>query len=130
MKRTFHGTCHCGRVRIEADIDLDDGSFKCNCTSCTKNRLWLAPVQRDGFRLISGGDDLTEYKSTRTFQYFCRVCGVRLFGHAQDDASGITNVSLGCLDGLDPAELAGLPVHYLDGRNDDWASAPAEFRHL
>ncbi|HEY7582253.1 MAG TPA: GFA family protein [Acidimicrobiia bacterium] len=132
MKRTFKGSCHCGRVRLEADIDLDDGSFKCNCSSCTKNRLWLAPVKPQDFGLISGEDALTEYESTRTLQYFCRFCGVRLYGLAKDEAADVAfrNVSLGCLDDVDPAELAIMPVQYLDGRNDDWGSAPAEHRHL
>jgi hypothetical protein len=132
MKRTFNGSCHCGKVRLEADFDLDDGSFKCNCSSCVKNRAWLAPVQPENFRLIAGEDDLTEYKSTRTLQYFCRACGVRLFGRAQDVAAdgSFYNVNLGCLDDVDPAELAGMPVQYLDGRRDDWASTPDEFRHL
>jgi hypothetical protein len=132
MKRTFHASCHCGRIQLEAVFDLSDGSFKCNCSSCTKNRLWLAPVRSEDFRLISGEDDLTEYESTRTLQYFCRTCGVRLFGRAKDEAADGTfvNVNLGSLDEVDPGELAATPVQYLDGRNDDWSSAPAEFRHL
>lgn len=132
MRKTHRASCHCGRVRLEAGFDLDDGSFKCNCSSCTKNRAWLAPVKPEDFRLISGEDDLAEYESTRTLQYFCRVCGVRLFGRAKDEAAdgAFRNVNLGCLDDVDPAELAIMHVQYLDGRNDDWGSTPAEFRHL
>lgn len=132
MKKTYKASCHCGRIRLEADFDLDEGSFKCNCTSCGKNRLWLAPVRPEDFRLISGEDDLTEYESTRTLQYFCHVCGVRLFGRARDQAAdgAFYNINLGCLDDVDPGELAAVPVEYLDGRHDDWGSTPAEFRHL
>ncbi|HKY60128.1 MAG TPA: GFA family protein [Gemmatimonadota bacterium] len=132
MKKTHTASCHCGRVRLEADFDLDDGSFKCNCTSCTKTRAWLASVQPADFRLISGEDDLTRYESTRTFQYFCRVCGVRLFGHAKDETAdgAFRAVNLGSLDDVDPVRLAGMPVQYFDGRNDDWGSTPSEVRHL
>jgi hypothetical protein len=39
-------------------------------------------------------------------------------------------INLGCLDNMEPAELLGAPVRYMDGRNNDWFSAPAETRHL
>ena len=39
-------------------------------------------------------------------------------------------VSIASLDGLEPAELARLPVQFADGRNDNWQSPPAVTSYL
>jgi hypothetical protein len=120
---THHGSCHCGAVRFEADVDLAQGTIQCNCTLCTKQRNWAAIVPESAFRLLAGEAALSEYRcNTRTEQHlFCAACGIRTFGKGSSPRWGpYVAVSVACLDDVTAEELAALPVKYLDGRNDNW----------
>jgi hypothetical protein len=132
-KKTYQGSCHCGRVRFEADLDLSEQTNRCNCTYCTKTRSWFATTPPDGFRLLAGESDLADYQfgSRRIHHQFCRHCGVRPFGRLETDGTTqFVAVALSSLDDADPGELAVASITYFDGRNDNFESAPAETRHL
>ncbi len=134
-KRTYHGSCHCGRVKFAAKIDLSQGTTKCNCTWCWKRRLWSVRCKPEDFTAISGASELTNDrpKFEGTSGGFCKHCGVRTYGFvpkAEWNPEAYVSVSVASLDDLDPAELLAAPVHYCDGRADNWWNEPAEVRHL
>src|SRR5437868_3737051 len=132
-KKTYHGSCHCGAVRYEADIDLAQGTGKCNCSICKKTRAWLAGVPAADFRLLAGEDALREYQfgRKRLHHLFCGTCGVRSFSRGPDGKGGeMYALRVNCLDGVDPAELIAAPVRYFNMAHDDMKSPPAETRHL
>jgi hypothetical protein len=130
--KTYRGSCHCGDVRFEADIDLGAGTVKCNCSICTKMRWWAALVSPQAFRLSTSSDP-GEYRflTRRDGHYFCRQCGIHTHTTGESPRSGpFVAVAVACLDDVPAEELVLAPVRYLDGRNDEWNRAPAEIRHL
>jgi hypothetical protein len=133
-KNTYRGSCQCGAVRFEADIDLSEGTGKCNCTSCWKRRWWSTRVKPDAFRALAGEQQLSDFKpGARGQSGFCKGCGVRPYGFVEaaewNDGDSFS-INVACLDDLDPAELVAAPIRFMDGRNDDWWHPPAETRHL
>lgn len=132
MLKTYQGSCHCGAVRFEADLDLAQSSFRCNCSICRRNRFWPAVAMEEGFRLTSGREMLTEYLfNTRKNQhFFCKVCGVRPFGIGNDTPVGkMYGVNIRCLEGVTEEELSTIPITCVDGMNDSRES-PQYWAHL
>jgi hypothetical protein len=133
MLKTYRGSCHCGAVRFEADLDLTQPTFRCNCSICRRNRFWPAVAREGGLRLLAGGEKLTQYlfNSKKNEHYFCSVCGVRPYGVGTETPIGrMYGVNLGCLEGISEEELSRLPITYVDGMHDRWQSAPEYTAHL
>jgi hypothetical protein len=130
--QTYTGSCHCGAIRYQADLDLSEGSNRCNCSYCAKVRAWFAFAKgAERFRLVEGSG-VSEYRWTApgfsephlTFT-FCRTCGVRTFARGQLESLGGTfhAISVPTLD-LTPAQRAAVPVRYLNGRDGRYDQEP------
>ncbi len=134
MEKTYQASCHCGAVKVEARIDLSQGTGRCNCSMCTKTRNWSVIVKPDTFRLLSGEADLSNYQfnTTSANHLFCKHCGVRPFGsgYLKELGGEYYAIKVNCLDDVDPQELIDAPVKYSDGRHNNWWETPDEVRHL
>lgn len=134
MRKIYHGSCHCGAVRFECDLDLAQGTSRCNCSICAKTRFWKAIVSAGAFRLLQGEEALADFRDSDGLVHhrFCSRCGVKPFGqgHAPELGGDFYGVNVACLDDATPEELAEAPVSYEDGKHDNYQSPPAETCHL
>jgi len=130
--QTYSGSCHCGAVKFEADLDLSQ-TGRCNCSICSKKRTWAAHATPETFRLLSGKKNLAEYQfgKKNTHHYFCKTCGISPYcGGVVPNHGPFTAVSVTCLDDVTPEELGALTVSFMDGRNDDWSHPPKVVNYL
>jgi hypothetical protein len=133
------GSCHCGAVRFEAEIDIAQGTVKCNCSSCAKARSWLTIVPASRYHLTSGAESQANYQWTPpgkprpTIEFhFCKICGIRTPGRGEMEAMGgvFYAVQVPLLNEIDLEELAAGPIQYVDGLHDRFDREPADKRFL
>jgi hypothetical protein len=120
--RIHRGSCHCGAVRFEAELDFAASPpSRCNCTICTK-LMWTGSMTKpDRFRLLTPESDLGSYVwggrvSTR---FFCKHCGTPTFGRGELAQLGGAFVSIN-LNTLDDLDVNALVLRHWDGRTNNW----------
>ena len=122
--RKHPGSCHCGDVRFEVEIDATSAS-KCNCTICTKVAGTGGVVKPDAFRLLTDESKLGTYEwgGRTATRFFCKRCGIHCFGrgHLEQLGGAYVSVNLNCIDDIDLREVS--LVHW-DGRHDNWQAGP------
>ena len=133
--KTYHGSCHCGAVRFEADLDLAAGTGKCNCSLCTKIRNWNVVIKPAAFRLLAGEDALDRlpvrhHAGPPPLLPPLRHPRLQPRRHPRDRR----RLRLGAarLASTTPPRPSSSPrpVHVSNGRDNDWMNPPAETRHL
>lgn len=119
----FHGSCQCGAVNYDVEVDLDE-TITCNCSRCQRMGFVLAFTSLDSFKLNAGDQNLTEFlfnkKAIR--HLFCRTCGVESFAYGvMPDGTKTVAVNVNCLEGVNPRKLGS---QHVDGKSF-WRCAAA-----
>ena len=114
--RTWHGSCHCGAIAFEAELDLAE-VLQCNCSICAKKGALHRRVPKDRFRLLRGEDDLQLYQFNKKIAHhqFCRHCGIHAFGNPRAAPDQVL-INVRCLDDFDVFSEQ-FSVKLVDGRN-------------
>lgn len=101
------GGCHCGKVRYEVEMNLENG-LSCNCSICLKRGSLLDFVPEAKFTLLKGGENLTDYQFNKKVIHhlFCKECGILSFSRgAMPDGTKMVAINLKCLDGIDLSQI-------------------------
>jgi hypothetical protein len=114
--KTYRGSCHCGAVKFEVDVDLSVLTI-CTCSICTKKGGLFCNVPPEQFRQLQGAEDLTHYRfNTEKAEYrFCKHCGIHTFGHPRS-APELFLINARCLDDFD-LDTAAYEIKLFDGQN-------------
>jgi hypothetical protein len=115
--KTYRGSCHCGNVKYDVELDLSGPVLACNCSICGRTGALMAFVPGSQFHLLSGEDSLKNYQfNTKKIDHlFCTNCGVRSFGRGTGPGDGPqVMINVRCLESVDPLALA---VNHWDGKN-------------
>jgi hypothetical protein len=110
----YEGSCHCGRIKFEAEGTIDS-ALSCNCSICRRkgSLLWFVPAS--AFRLLTPETDASTYRFNKMHiaHRFCAYCGVAPFGQGTDPkGNAMVAVNLRCVPAVD---LKALKVIEYDG---------------
>lgn len=93
------GSCHCGAVRFQADVEASPEMLDCNCSICSRSGYLHLFVKHENFTLLQGEADLMSYKfgSGEADHLFCRHCGVKSFYQPRSHPES-WSINYKCLD--------------------------------
>lgn len=117
IQQRHRASCHCGAVVLE--LHLPDGLLdlrRCTCSMCRRKGAVMGAVPIEGLRIVQGEDVLSTYRfNTRTAEhFFCSRCGIYTH-HRRRSKPNQYGFNIGCLDGVEPTAIAGVPTN--DGVN-------------
>jgi hypothetical protein len=115
--KKYSGSCHCGTVKYEVELDLSGGVVSCNCSICRRTGTLLAFTGKDQFKLASNEENVADYQFNKKqiHHLFCKNCGVRSFARGvTPDGKPMVAINVRCIDDVD---LDSLKINHFDGKH-------------
>jgi hypothetical protein len=116
-QQTYHGSCHCGAVTYDVVMQMPETAMECNCSHCERKGFLLAFVPREQLTVLSGEDNLTEYRFNKKHiaHLFCKTCGVQCFGYGEGtDGTKMASINLRTLHDID---IDAIPRNKVNGKD-------------
>jgi hypothetical protein len=122
----LEGTCHCGAVSWTFD-GVPKSATACNCSICRRyGTLWAYGFADEDIR-FSGPTRTYSWGEKKLDFHTCEICGcVAFWLPRHPGADGRRRVGIN-LRLADPAAVASIPVHHLDGLVS-WVKVPGHGR--
>jgi len=113
MKKTYRGSCHCGKIRFEVDAEIDHVRV-CDCSICHQRGALNYRVSEKDLRLFTPLSELSvyEWNTKLAKDYFCPVCGILPFRRPRNNLPDIWTVNVRCLEGVN---LDSIPIKHVEG---------------
>jgi len=96
------GSCHCGYIRYEAEVDPEQVRI-CHCTDCQTLSgsafRTVLPVPKEHFKMLGGQPKVyvkTAESGSKRAQTFCPECGTPIYASAVSDTPSY-NIRVGTL---------------------------------
>src|SRR3954454_15213927 len=120
---TVTGSCHCGKVRIEAPA-APEWLGSCNCSICRRLGTLMAYYPDDGGVKVAGETAAYIWGDRMIALHHCPVCACKTHWESTGESYGRVGVNARLLDGFAVAKGEdGQAVYLFDG-------APIEVRLL
>ena len=114
--KSYTGTCHCGDVEFEFDVDAEEitDGLRRNCSICKRLAcVHSMKVDPKGLRLTKDEDKIHTYTwgDLEIPFTFCKNCGVYVYYNTDYQC----RVNMGCVDEVDTFNLT---THFFDGKHE------------
>lgn len=110
------GSCHCGRIKFEAEGDIAS-AMSCNCSICQRKGSLLWSIPRGDMHLLTPEEDSSSYlfNKHKIKHRFCPTCGVAPYSEATaPSGEAMAAINIRCIEGID---LESVPITHFDGRS-------------
>jgi len=111
----YQGSCHCGRVKFEAEGEITS-AMSCNCSMCQRKGTLMWFVPRPDMHLLTPDENASTYLFNKHLikHRFCPTCGISPYSEGTaPTGEAMAAINIRCIEGID---LDAIPVKHYDGR--------------